>query len=205
MSLKWLEVAKRLQAIAQNGLTFTEGEYDRERYEELRDISVKMMSHYSGEEMQKVGELFAFEKGYQTPKTDVRGVVFKERKILMVKEAADGKWSLPGGWADINYSPREVAEKEVWEEAGLEVKSGRLLAVFDKHKHPHPPDPYHAYKLFIRCEIIGGELKTSIETLDVGFFGKEDLPPLSEERNTHSQILTMFDYLENPEKEVLLD
>ncbi len=188
----WLEVARRIQAIAQNGLTYAEGMYDLERYQELRQISVDILSKISDEPVKKIQDLFATDEGYQTPKVDIRGVVIENDKILMIKEEQDGKWSLPGGWADINYSPAEIAAKEIYEEAGITVETKRLLAVCDKLKHPHPPDPYHAYKLFFSCKRIAGNITTGMETLDVGFFSKDELPELSEGRVTHSQIELIF-------------
>ncbi|MEM1134410.1 MAG: NUDIX hydrolase [Bacteroidota bacterium] len=205
MALNWIEVARRIQAIAQNGLTYSEGMYDLDRYQELRDISTKIMSEIANTPVEKVTNLFANETGYQTPKVDIRGVVFEEDKILMIKEEQDQKWSLPGGWADVNYSPAEIVSKEVWEEAGLEVKALRLLAVCDKLKHPHPPDPYHAYKLFFLCEKTGGNLKTGMETLDVGFFKEDNLPELSTGRITASQIQMLFDFRRNPLKPTYFD
>ncbi|MDN5201802.1 NUDIX hydrolase [Fulvivirgaceae bacterium BMA10] len=205
MNYKCLELAKRIQALAQNGLTYTEGEFDRERYEELRSISVELMHEFSHAEIPLIKELFANQTGYQTPMVDVRAVVFKDRKILMVKEKIDGCWALPGGWADVGYTPSEVAVKEVKEEAGLEVKAERVLAILDKKCHPHPPQPFYVYKIFILCEIIGGESTTGIETLDVDFFSLEDLPELSKDRNIQSQIELMFDFLHSPDKRVVID
>ena len=205
MKYRWIEVAKRLQAIAQAGITFTEGKYDLERYEELRDISVQIMSDFTDSDMNTVKALFASETGYQTPKVDVRGVVFRDNKILMVRETVDNRWSLPGGWADVGYTPKEVAVKEVWEESGYQVEPVRLLAVLDKKIHPHPPDIYHVYKIFILCEITGGEKSTSIETSEVSFFPQDQLPELSEERNTASQINLMFEFLHDKHKEVVID
>jgi ADP-ribose pyrophosphatase YjhB (NUDIX family) len=201
----WLETAKKLQAMAQSGLAYCTNQYDIERYEELRDISADMMSKYTDTEITMVKSLFCNETGYQTPKVDIRGVIFKDNKILMVREKLDGAWALPGGWADIGLTPAEVAVKEVKEEAGLQVKPIRLLAVFDKKCHPHPPSPYHVYKIFILCEIVGGSLRTGMETSDARFFGSHELPELSVERNTESQIKIMFEYLENPNKEAMLD
>jgi ADP-ribose pyrophosphatase YjhB (NUDIX family) len=132
-------------------------------------------------------------------------VVFEDNKILLVREKVDNCWSLPGGWADVGYSPGEVAVKETREEAGLEVRAGRLLAVLDKKYHPHPPSPYHTYKIFILCEAIGGALQQGSETLDVRFFGREELPALSVERGTVSQLQLMFSYLDNPQKEPVFD
>lgn len=205
MKYEWLSLAKKLQAIAQAGLTFTEGKYDRERYEELRGISIKIMSDFTDTEMEKVKNLFASETGYQTPKVDVRGVVFREGRILMVKETIDGKWSLPGGWADIGLSPKQVVVKEVREESGFEVEPVRLLAVLDKNHHNHPPDIYQSYKFFILCRITGGEASTSIETSQVGFFERDHLPELSQARVTPEQIHLLFEYLDHPEKAVEID
>ncbi|MDF2719558.1 MAG: ADP-ribose pyrophosphatase [Paenibacillus sp.] len=186
-------------------MTYTENGYDIERYEELREISIEMMREQTGEPYPVVKELFASEKGYPTPKVDVRGVVFQDGKILMVREKADGKWTLPGGWADIGYTPKEVAVKEIREEAGLHVRAVKLLAVLDKKCHPHPPEPYYIYKLFILCEQTGGSPEAGLETSDVAYVGENELPELSQNRTTESQIRLMFEYLRDPCKEVTLD
>ncbi|PIQ20543.1 MAG: ADP-ribose pyrophosphatase [Cytophagales bacterium CG18_big_fil_WC_8_21_14_2_50_42_9] len=201
----WLEFAKRVQALAQSGLTYAENDYDLERYQELSEISVKLMSEISGTDVERVRELFTNEIGYQTPKVDVRAVIFKEDKIVLVREKIDNCWSLPGGWADVGFTPAEVAVKETHEEAGLEVKPVKLLAVLDKKCHPHPPSPYHTYKIFIRCEITGGTLQRGSETLDVQYFGRDELPELSTERGTISQVQLMFTFLDNPTKEMVFD
>ena len=205
MSHQWLEWAKRIQSISQAGLTFSKDIYDVERYEELRKISVEIMSKYTELEMKKIKHLFANETGYQTPKVDVRGVVFKNQQILMVKENNDNKWALPGGFCDIGLSPSENVVKEIKEESGYDVVPVRLIALLDKNKHPHPPDPYHYYKIFILCEIIGGEATIGIETNNIQFFSENNLPQLSTNRNTESQIKTLFEFLRNPEKETLFD
>lgn len=205
MSFKWLDIAKEMQSIAQAGLEFSPNPYDIDRYKQLRELSIKIMHEYTQTPMQRVRELFASETGYQTPKVDVRGVVFYKGKILMVCERIDGKWTLPGGWADVGYSPFEIARKEVWEEAGINVKPVRLLAVFDKTKHNHPPDAYHVYKLFILCNYIDGELKASTETSDARWFSRDKIPELSSPRITTEQLQTIFEYYDNPQKEVLCD
>ena len=193
MEIKWLDWAKELQAIAQAGLTYSKDMYDIERFEMIRGLSIEMMAKQTGTPQKVVKELFANETGYATPKVDVRAVIFKGNKILMVKEKLDGHWALPGGWADIGLTAKEVAVKEVREEAGYNVQPIKLLAVLDKKCHPHPPSPYHVYKLFIQCEITGGSGESGMETSDVGFFAEDELPPLSVERNTESQIKQMFD------------
>lgn len=206
MDIELTEVAKRIRALAQNGLLYSLSEYDTERYEELLELSDKITSLVSGHSVADIKRCFVLEDDYVTPKVDVRAVVFNEKdEILFVRERADGLWSLPGGWADIGFSPREVAEKEVAEETGLTVKATRLLAVLDKKHHPHPPAPHYAYKLFIRCELTGGTFNSVFDILDKGFFAQDNLPPLSECRVLKSQIDLMFDYKNNPMKEVRVD
>lgn len=163
------------------------------------------MSEYTELEMNKIKDLFTNETGYQTPKVDVRGVVFKNHQILMVKENIDDKWALPGGFCDVGLSPSENVVKEIKEESGYDVIPIRLIALLDKDKHPHPPEPYHYYKIFILCEIIGGEATIGIETNNIQFFSEHNLPHLSTNRNTESQINTLFEFLRNPEKETLFD
>ena len=198
MEPKWLDWAKQLQSIAQAGLTYSKDVYDLERFEMIRDISIESVSLHTGIKETKIRDLFANETGYATPKVDVRAVIFKDNKILMVRENTDGNWALPGGWGDIGFTPSEVAVKEVKEEAGFDVRAMKLISVFDKKCHPHPPSPYHVYKVFIQCEIIGGESQPGIETSEVGFFHEDELPELSVERNTESQIKLSFKHLRNP-------
>ena len=207
MSIKWLEWAKQIQSIAQAGLTYSKDVYDIERFQQLRELSCEIISMYTKLDLETVTNLFATERGYQTPKVDIRAVIFQNQKILLVKEHSDGKWALPGGWGDVGYSPSEVAVKEVKEETGYDAIAKRLLAVLDNTRtyHHHPPSAYHVYKLFIQCEITGGSATTSIETDDVAFFGKDELPILSTPRNTESQIYTLFEFLNDPNKEVILD
>lgn len=204
-----LSIAKRLQSIAQVGIFYSEDKpFDRERYLEIADMSVKILGQLTDEPIEKIGNLFTEERdGYQTPKVDIRAVVFNESgEILMVKEKVDGRWSLPGGWADVGYSPAEVAVKEVKEETGLDVKTLRVLGIFDKRNHPHPPEGWYVYKIFILCEKIGGEIsKDTTETSDIQYFSLENVPPLSEPRIVFSQIKMMFEYRNNPKKEVYFD
>lgn len=205
MEYKWLDWAKQIQAIAQAGLTYSKDVYDLERFEQLRQISMEMVSTYTNVEMKMIKDLFANETGYATPKVDIRAVVCRDGKILMVKEKIDGGWSLPGGWADIGLTPSEVAVKEAKEESGFDVKPVKLLAVLDKKCHPHPPSPYHVYKMFIQCEIVGGHPVGGTETSAVEFFAEDELPPLSADRNTESQIRMLFEYLKNSLKEPVFD
>lgn len=205
MEQKWLSWAKEIQAIAQTGLTYAKDVYDIERYQALRELSVDILANYSFESKERIRLSFADEGGYSTPKVDIRGVVFRENQILLVREKLDGKWALPGGWADIGLSPSEVVVKEISEESGFQTEAIRLLAVLDKKFHNHPPEPYHIYKFFILCRIVGGEAAEGVETSGVSFFSEDELPELSEERNTKEQLRMMFEYLRNPEKVVILD
>ncbi|MFT4415795.1 NUDIX hydrolase [Fredinandcohnia humi] len=205
MEPKWLEWAKQLQSIAQAGLTYSKDVYDLERFEMVRNISIEILSQQTSIDKTVIKELFANETGYATPKVDIRSVVFKDNKILMVREKDDGGWSLPGGWGDIGLSPSEVAVKEVQEESGFDVRAIKLIGVLDKKCHPHPPSPYHVYKMFIQCEIIGGNPIEGIETSDVGFFAENELPSLSVERNTESQLQLVFKHLHNPQEPVFFD
>ena len=195
---KWLEIAQQLQSIAQAGLTYTENKYDVERYKQIMDLSKQIIMDFSAMSMEKLDMIFSMEKGYLTPKVDVRAVIFRGDKILLVKETIDGKWSLPGGWGDVGKTPSEVVEKEVMEESGLLVKAEKLLAVFDKKCHSHPPDIYYVYKLFFQCSEVGGALETGIETSEAGFFGRNEIPELSTERVTNSQIELLFDLKAKP-------
>jgi ADP-ribose pyrophosphatase YjhB (NUDIX family) len=201
----WLELSKHLQSIAQAGLAYSENKYDIERYQQIRKAALEIMRDFTGLSMDMLQGIFTSEQGYQTPKVDVRGVVFRDDKILMVHETIDDRWSVPGGWADVGLTPYEVARKEVLEESGLEVLPVRLLAVLDKKCHRHPPDLYHIYKVFILCREQGGQLKAGMETSDSGFFGLDELPPLSEARITREQIELLFEFKRDPSKMAVCD
>ncbi|MEH1848822.1 MAG: NUDIX hydrolase [Nostoc sp.] len=199
METKWLEWAQKLQAIAQNGLTYSENPFDIERYKQLRAIATEMMAAYSNVEHSYVLDLFSREVGYATPKVDVRGAIFRNDTILLVKERADGCWTLPGGWADVGESPSQVVVKEVYEESGYQARAIKLLAVYDRDKQGHPPFPFYVYKLFFKCELIGGSPSSSIETEEVGFFPEDALPELSIGRVTPAQITRLFQHYRQPD------
>ena len=196
----FLGFAKKIQSIAQIGLTYNENPFDIERYQELREISFKMMESLSHTSVEKIAHLFEHEQGYQTPKVDVRSLVFRGEEILMVQEKMDNCWAPPGGFADIGLTPYEIAVKETREESGIEVEPIRLIAVLDKNLHNHPPSPWDIYKLFILCKETGGSLKASTETLDANFFALDNLPPLSTGRITKEQIEMAFEFKNNPGK-----
>jgi ADP-ribose pyrophosphatase YjhB (NUDIX family) len=201
---------QRLQALAQAGLAYTTNLYDRERYDEIRAISVKLLAELTDEPVEKIIRVFASEDGYQTPKVDVRAVITREgSEILLVREKLDhGRWTLPGGWADVGYTPFEVAAKEANEETGLIVTPVRLLALLDKRKHPHPPQPWYIYKLFIQCEVQGGSLiQNTQETTDARWFREDDLLDieLSTDRTTASQLESMFRLAFDPHSPTVCD
>jgi len=206
MEPKWLEWAKRLQALSQNGLTYAKDPFDRERYEQIRHIAAEMLAEKADAKIKDVLDLFSREKDYATPKVDVRGAAFKDGRILLVKERSDGKWALPGGWADVGESPSESVEREVLEESGFRVKAKRLAAVYDRDKHPHKPlMHYHIYKLFFICEITSGRASTSSETEQAAFFEENVLPELSITKVLPEQIAKMFEYYRQTELPAYFD
>ncbi|MBN2206182.1 MAG: NUDIX hydrolase [Candidatus Aminicenantes bacterium] len=201
----WLGRAKRIMALAQTGLAYAANDYERDRYRELEAISLAMMADLTGSEVAAIGPFFEGNCGYQTPKVDVRAGVIREGKILLVREKADGRWAPPGGFADIGCSPARTAVKETREEAGLRVEPVRLIAVLDKALHPHPPSPYHIYKILFLCRERGGKLAPGWEVLDAAFFDPRKLPPLSKERITRRQIGLFFEYRKHPSEPPVFD
>lgn len=202
---QWLSYIQRIRAIAQNGLTYSDNKYDIDRYEELQHLSENMFADLTGFSVERIVDIFKDEKGYATPKVDVRGVIFNNNGILMVRESIDDCWSLPGGWADIGFTPGEIAAKEVKEESGFLVKPTKLLAVLDKKCHEHPLALDYTYKIFIMCDIIGGEAAPGMETREVAFFERDKLPMLSCERITKAQIMMLFSFLDDKDKMPVFD
>ena len=196
---KWLKLAIEVQSIAQAGLTYTESVYDKERYERLREISAEMIVENSNLPVEKVKDLFCNETGYQTPKMDTRGAIFKDDKILLVHEN-NNTWSLPGGWQDVLESVKSNTEKEVREEAGLNVKATKVIALHDRNKHNPPPYPYGVCKIFVLCELIDGEFKENSETTETKYFSLDELPEnLAIEKNTKAQIKMCFKAYKDPD------
>ena len=194
----WLFWAREIQSIAQTGLTFNVAGYDHERYRALQSLAARIMAARGGADPQHVDALFAGQTGYATPKVDVRGAVFRDHQILLVRETADhGRWTLPGGWADVNLTAAENIVKEVQEESGFDVTVTKLAAVWDRTRQGHTPRPFHAYKMFFLCRIIGGAARTSDETSEVGFFPRDGIPEdISVDRTLATQIDRMFDHAE---------
>jgi ADP-ribose pyrophosphatase YjhB (NUDIX family) len=199
---RWLLWAREMQALAQTGLALTRDPYDRERYQRLRGLAARIMTEHRGQDVQPIEALFAGDIGYATPKLDVRGAVFRDSRLLLVRETADGdRWTLPGGWADVNESPFESVVKEVREESGFDVRVAKLAAVWDRARHPHVPSyTFHIWKLFFVCEIIGGEARGGLETSAVEFFAEDELPrDFSISRVLLPQLRRMFEHMRRPE------
>lgn len=187
----WLKWAMEIQGIAQCGLTYAKDVYDIERYERLREIAAEMLACKTDIPVEKVKTLFCNETGYQTPKLDTRAAIFKGGKILLVHEKG-GTWSLPGGWVDVLESIESNTVKEVWEEAGLEVKAERVIAIQDRNKHNRPVYAYGICKVFMLCSVIGGAFKENIETTEIGYFSVDELPLLSEDKCSRAQVEMCF-------------
>ncbi len=184
--------------MSQTGATYASDPYDISRYHRLAEIASDMMARGSGIPSAVVADLFGREAGHPTPKVDVRAAVFRDEEILLVRERGDGLWTLPGGWADVAESPSAAAARETLEESGYRIRILRLLAVYDRDRHPHPPLAYHAYKLFFEGDVVGGEQASSDETDAADFFAVEALPPLSTMRVTESQITRLFRLHQDP-------
>lgn len=199
-----LNTAIELQSLAQAGLTYGKDVYDKERYERIREISAEMVANMSQMPLQKVKDLFCCESGYQTPKIDTRAAIFKNGKILLVHEN-NGTWSLPGGWCDVNVSVGENTVKEVREEAGLEVKTDKIIAVQDRAKHNLPLYAYSVCKIFVQCSVIGGKFKENIETTEYKYFAKDELPPFAEKKNNEEQIKMCFDAYYDENRKTILE
>lgn len=206
MNKFFFEKIKRIQALAEIGLEFSEIPYDQERYQELQEISLQLLEKITDVPINKIIPVIQENNGYKTPKVDVRAVVFNEKgQILLVQEKVDNCWSMPGGWSDISYSPREVAEKECFEEAGLKVNATKLLAILDKQKQNMPPAFEYVYKIFLLCEKLDDNISTGSETNDVGWFYEDNLPELSTPRNMEKQIKMMFQYFRGERTEAYFD
>lgn len=195
----WLEWARALQALSQTGLTFAESPFDVQRYRAVQEIAAKLMAGGSNRPSDQVLREFQGEAGYATPKLGVRGAVFRDGEVLMVREVFDGLWSLPGGWIDVGDLPSQSIEREVREESGFEARARKLLGVYDRRKWGHPSFPHHVYILVFECELTGGAARTSVETSEVKFFGKDRLPPLSNPRSPPELLERIFAHRDHPE------
>jgi ADP-ribose pyrophosphatase YjhB (NUDIX family) len=203
-SPKWMDWAREIYSLSQAGITYSQNPYDIERYKRLQQITAEMIESQSEMDKEAILESFAMQAGYITPKVDVRGAVVRDRKVLLIQERADGKWAMPGGWADLGDSPASVAEREVWEESGFRVRAEKVVAVIDANRI-EPMEFYHAYKLIFLCSLLDGEPRTSYETLAVDFFDLNDLPPLSSYRTNDSMLQEVFAHVQDPQRPTAFD
>ncbi|WP_070964380.1 NUDIX hydrolase [Vibrio sonorensis] len=202
----WLDWAKQLQAISQTGHAYSKDDYDLERFTQIGDIAHQMFAELSDTPVEKVKNLFISESGYPTPKVDLRAAVIKDGQILLVREREDGRWTLPGGWADVCETPSQGVVREVFEESGLVVDNPRLIAIKDRAVHDYTPVfAFHIYKFFFLCNYVSGEPTSNIEVSEVGYFSPNNLPPLSESRVLESDIETAFSCHNNPSVQVYID
>ena len=200
----WLTWAREIFSLSQSGITYSQNPYDIERYKRLQEITAEIIASESEISKESVLDSFSMQTGYITPKIDVRGAVVRDGKILLIQERADGKWAMPGGWADLGNAPASVAEREVWEESGFQVKAEKVVAVIDANRI-QPMEFYHAYKIIFLCQLLDGEPRTSYETLAVDFFDPHDLPPLSSYRTNEDMLREVFAHIEDPHRPTAFD
>lgn len=205
MSEKILEWAKELQNLSQSALAYCKDEFNIERFERIRSISVEMMSALTDIKIEKMKDIFAGDEGYQTPKVDIRASIINDDKILLVKEKNDGKWSMPGGWADTGHTVFENIIKESKEEAGIDVKPKQVLAILDRHAAAKDNYPFTVYKIFVSCDYVSGDFIENIETSDSRFFPIDDLPELSSTRSNQDQIELCFKAHKDPNHKTVCD
>ena len=203
-NIEWLNWIIELQSLAQAGLTYGKDIYDKERYERIRDISAEMLANKTDISVEKVKDLFCNETGYQTPKLDTRAAIFENGKILLVREN-NGKWSLPGGWVDVNVSVKENTIKEVKEESGLDVTADKIIAVQDRAKHNLPVYAYGVCKIFVLCSVVGDQFEENIETTEFGYFAENECPELATEKNNEGQIKMCFEAYRDEHWETVFD
>jgi ADP-ribose pyrophosphatase YjhB (NUDIX family) len=201
----WLKWAREIQTLAQTGLAFSEKEYDKQRYTKLNEIAAEILEKYTQLDSRILKKIFMEQPGYATPKVDVRSAVIEDNKILLVQEKMDEKWAMPGGWADVGDYPSEVAIRETKEESGFDVKPTKVVGVFDANRAGGQLQFFHAFKIIFLCDLLGGEARTSDETLKVDFFYFDDLPPLSENRTNHRFLNEIQNHLTDPARAAWFD
>lgn len=201
----WLGWAREIQSLSQTGLAFARTHYERIRYIRLLEIASEMVARQTCLEKQEVLATFLAQPGYATVKVDVRGAVVRDDRILLVREKADGRWAMPGGWADVGEYPSAMIVREIREESGYEARPVRVVGVYDANRAGRPMEFFHAYKVIFLCELIGGSPSASDETLEVGFFHFYDLPELSEHRTSRTHLLEVRRHLEDPSRPAAFD
>jgi ADP-ribose pyrophosphatase YjhB (NUDIX family) len=204
-SFNWLDIAREVQQLAQTGNAFAVTNYEKDRYKRLSEIVTEIIEHHTQLDKEAVQKVLMEQPGYATPKVDVRSVVIKDNKILLVQESTDNCWAMPGGWADVGDYPSQVAIRETKEESGYDIKPIKIIGVFDANRIGRRLEFFHAFKIIFLCELIGGEAKTSDETPDVKFFSFNELPPLSMNRTNQKHIDEIKLHLEDPERKTYFD
>jgi 8-oxo-dGTP pyrophosphatase MutT (NUDIX family) len=202
---RWLAWAREIQALSQTGLTYSENDFDTQRYQRLSEIAAEMVSSYTHLEKQSLLENLQLQPGYATPKIDVRGAAIRDGRVLLVQERVDERWCMPGGWADVGDLPSETVQREVWEESGFHVLARKVVGIYDANRDGVPLNFYHAYKIVFLCEITEGHARPSHETLDVGFFDFGELPPLSSNRTSERHLAEVLAHVRDPARAVAFD
>jgi ADP-ribose pyrophosphatase YjhB (NUDIX family) len=203
---KWLRWVREIQSLGQTGIFYAKNHFEQERAQRLIEIAAMILSEYSDITAQEALVVFTAQPGYVTPKVDVRAAVFESDKLLLVQEAHDGGWTLPGGWADVGETPRTAIEREVLEEAGFRVQVERLIGIYDANRIEDALSVFHAYKLLFLCEMISGTPTPSIETSSVGFFPVDELPqPFSSHRTTPRHIADALKARDDPAWQAVID
>ncbi len=201
---KWIQWAREIFSLSQAGLTYNQNPFDIERYKRLQEISAEMIESQSEYSKESVLESFSMQRGYVTPKIDVRGAVVQDNKILLIQERMDNRWAMPGGWVDLGNAPAFAAEREVWEESGYRVKAEKVVAVMDANRIA-PMEFYHAFKIIFLCKLISGEPRTSHETMAVDFFDFDHLPPLSMYRTNEDILQEVRAHVNDPDRRTYFD
>jgi ADP-ribose pyrophosphatase YjhB (NUDIX family) len=202
---RWLEWAREIQALGQTGLTYSEDDYNTQRYRRLMEIAAEIVQSHTELPKEPVLQGFLEQPGYATPKVDVRGAAIRDGKILLVQERSDERWCMPGGWADVGDLPSEMVIREVWEESGFQVVPKKVIGVYDANRGGIPLEFYHAYKIILLCEITGGKARPSSETLAVDFFSPDDLPPLSLARTNKRHLVEVFAHYQDHNRPAAFD
>lgn len=177
---------QRMLAITDIGLTYSKDPYDRERYEDLRQILWSVLQDQTELDQEELTAILKPTGSYATPLMDVRAWIVQNQKICLVRGQGEDTWALPGGFGEVGYSPKENIRKEVQEETGFSAEVGSLLAVFDTNRFQLQNKQYA--KFVFDCQLLDGHFQENQEIAELEFFDIKNLPPLSEKRITQEQM-----------------